>query len=406
MKKDILINAAGIGGGQMLVLLATPVLARIYSPSQFGDYAALLAAAGVVATIASLRFDVALPAVPDADVRPLLHIAVGLPFVVSMVAVLIIGSLAASIDALAGMVGSNLVWLAAIAAMLGSANVCQAFFVRAGDFKRVAGLKLLQPMTFAVVALMAWVGLSGALLVSWFAVLLVALFGCRSALFSYDLQRSWEAVKGARKYPLLSAPVALLDTASLALPLLFIVAAFGNESGGNYSQVQRLLAAPLLLLGIAASQVFYKHAGDLHRSGAPVEPLLWRVIGTLFGIAVLLVIVTVVAGEPLMGLLLGAGWRTDLYFLLLSIAPVLFRMVVSPVSSVFLITNRLGLGSAWQVLYFIVTAGVILFAMGRFNLEGYLLALAGAELVMYILYLALAVGVARIGDTPELAAAR
>ena len=82
MRRDLLINAAGIGVGQLVVLLATPFLARIYSPSEFGQYAVLSAAAGVIATISSLRFDVALPAVSDDHVRPLFHIALALPFVV------------------------------------------------------------------------------------------------------------------------------------------------------------------------------------------------------------------------------------------------------------------------------------------------------------------------------------
>jgi len=395
VKKNFFINAVGIGAGQMVVLIATPILARIYSPSEFGAYAALIAAAGVIASIASMRFDVALPAVPDGDVLPLFHVAIVLPVAVSIVVVTAIGALANGFNAFAGMAVVPLTWLAYISALLGGANVCQAYFVRAGDFKRLAVLKVLQPVAFALVALGAVVGLNGALLASWLIVLLVALWMGRFKLSSFNWWRSWQAMKAARKYPMLSVPVALLDTASLALPLFFIVAAFGNESAGNYSQVQRILAAPLLLLGIAASQVFYKHAGDIYRSGAMVEPFMWRVVLSLFGVAVVLVIITCVVGEPLMRLVLGSKWRTDLSFLLLSIAPVLFRMVVSPVSSVFLITNRLGLGSVWQVMYFCATAGVILFARGRLDLEGYLFTLATAELCMYIFYLFLAIWAVR-----------
>lgn len=391
MKKDILINAVGIGGGQLVVLVATPFLTRIYSPAEFGVYAAMVAFAGIIATVASLRFDVAIPAVQDGDVKPLFHIAFALTFLVSVGVVAVLGLLSACVDVVAEMVAVPLPWVAVIAALLGATNVCQAQFTRRGDFLWVAALKVLQPVMFASVALTAVVGLSGALLVSWLLVLFCALWGCRHVFSAFDLGQSWAAVRNACKYPLLSAPMALLDTASLALPLLFIVAAFGNESAGNYSQVQRLLAAPLILLGIAAAQVFYKHAGDLHRGGRAVEPLLWRLVLTLLGLAILLVITTCLIGEPVMRLLLGEGWRTDLLFLLLAIAPMVFRMVVSPVSSVFLITDRLGLGSIWQASYFVVTVLVILVAHGRLGLEGYLLALACAELTMYLLYLILAV---------------
>lgn len=396
MRKDLLLNSLGIGGGQAVVLMATPFLARIYSPKEFGEYAAVVAAAGVVATIASLRFDAALPAVPDDDVKPLFHIALVLAFVVSISVPLAFGPLFANATLVAEMIVVPLPWVALVAAFLSAANVCQAYFTRDGDFKRVAGMKILQPVMFAVVALAAVIGLNGALAASWLVVFLGALWWGRHALSSFDMRQSWLAARNARKYPLLSTPMALLDTASLALPLFYIVAAFGNESAGNYSQVQRLLAAPLILLGIAAAQVFYKHAGDLHRANRAVEPLMWRVILSLLGLAVLLIVTTWLVGEPMMALLLGEGWRTDLRFLLLAIAPVIFRMIVSPVSSVFLITNRIGLGSAWQASYFVVTVAVIFLTYERLDLEGYLLVLACAEFAMYLLYLILALVVVRV----------
>jgi len=391
MLKNLLINSLGIGGGQAIVLFATPFLARIYRPDEFGVYFAVLAAAGVIATVASLRFDAAIPAVSDDDIKPLFHIALALAFVASMGLVAAIGLLSTIFNTVAQVITPPLIWVGIIAALLGATNVCQAHFTRRGNFAWVAILKIVQPAIFAVASLAAVGGLIGALAVSWITVLLCGLWGCRRALSSFDFNRSFTAACNARKYPLLSAPMALLDTASLALPLLFIVAAYGNESAGNYSQVQRMLAAPVILLGIAVAQVFYKHAGDLHRKGDAIEPLLWRVVLSLLGVAILLTVATLLVGEPLMNLLLGAGWRTDLRFLLLATAPVIFRMVVSPVSSVFLITGRLGLGSLWQVSYFAITGSVILAAHDRLGLDGYLLALACAELGMYLLYLGLAI---------------
>ncbi|MDB5729858.1 MAG: hypothetical protein JWQ00_3063, partial [Noviherbaspirillum sp.] len=58
--RNTLVNAAGIAGGQLIVLLAMPVLARKYSPAEFGVYASLVAVSSVTATAACMRFDVAL----------------------------------------------------------------------------------------------------------------------------------------------------------------------------------------------------------------------------------------------------------------------------------------------------------------------------------------------------------
>jgi O-antigen/teichoic acid export membrane protein len=391
MKRDLLINAAGIGSGQLVLLVATPFLARIYSPAEFGVYASVLAAVGVFSTIAALRFDVALPAVSEEDVRPLFHAAIALPFVLSIGMAVVFDMLPLGIGALKKIQMIPLSWFAVIVALIGATTVCQAWAVRSGDFISVAALRVFQPVVFVSVAACLTLGLNESLILSYVVVMLYAVWAFRHAFFGFEVRRSWAAVKRARKYPFISLPMALLDVLSLALPVLFITTQFGAESAGNYSQAQRLLGAPLVLLGGAISQVFFKHAGDLLRSGGDVESLMWRVVIYLSGLAALLVIGIGFVGEPVLSLLLGDAWRTDVQFLLLVIAPLVFRMIASPISTVFLIANRLGLCSIWQASYFSVTLSIILLARDWLGFEDYLLALGFAELAMYSIYLSLAV---------------
>ena len=395
MRKDFLINSVGIAGGQAVVLIATPFLARLYSPREFGVYAAVVAASGVVANIASLRFDAAIPAVPDEDVKPLFHLALVLSFFVSIGAVTAIGFLSANFDAVAEKIAVPLGWVGVVAALLGAANVCQAQFTRSGAFAWSATLKVVQPVVFSTVALSAVVGLNGALATAWFFALLAGVIGCRRCFSGIRLNRSIAVARKAWRYPLLSSPMALLDSVSLALPIFFIVASFGNENAGNYSQVQRLIAAPLILFGLAAGQVFFKYAGDRYRQHLPVEPLLRKTVGSLFALAAALVSVAWVIGEPLMGWILGGGWRTDRYFLLLAMAPVTFRMIVSPVSSLFLVANRIGLLGVWQGAYFLVTFVALGYASKNLTFIQFLSVFAITEFVMYLTYLAFAVMIAR-----------
>lgn len=97
-----------------------------------------------------------------------------------------------------------------------------------------------------------------------------------------------------------------------------------------------------------------------------------------------------------MKLLLGEGWRTDTMFLVLVLAPVVVRMAVSPISSIFLICNRLGLGVAWQLGYFIVTAGLLAYSYNRLDFDSFLVAFLVCELLSYSCYLMLAAIVARV----------
>lgn len=395
MKRDIFTSAIGIGAGQLILLLSTPFLARIYSPSEFGSYAALIASSSLLATVATLRFDAALPAVTNQDVKPLFQISIFLPFIISLCALIAFSMTDVVDEKLASLVVVPISWIATVGALLGATNVCQSWYTRSGNFSNVAAIKILQPIIFSLIAFSAVAGLEGALIFSWLFVLLVALFGCRKALLNIDIKLIGKALKNSRHYPLLSVPMALLDTLSLAIPIFFIISEFGESSGGNYSQVQRLLAAPLIMLGIAVGQVFFKYAGDLYRSGQSFEPLLRRIVLSLFGSGFFVLIVTYVFGEQLISFLLGDGWRNDLKFLILTILPVIFRMIVSPISNVFLITNNLKILSLWQTLYFAVTVSVLVLAKNRFDFEEYLLALCISEFIMYCIYLMFAIFVTR-----------
>jgi O-antigen/teichoic acid export membrane protein len=145
-----------------------------------------------------------------------------------------------------------------------------------------------------------------------------------------------------------------------------------------------------MLVGLAVGQVFLKHAGDLIRTSNSLTPLFLRVLRNLALLACLIVTIVVVAGDWALALFLGHGWRTDTMFLVLVILPVVFRTIVSPLSSVFLLHNRIGLAAVWQFTYFVVTASVIFLGRSSSSLDYLLVALVCSEFLMYLTYFLLA----------------
>ncbi len=389
MRKDALVTAAGIAGGQGVVVLATPFLARLYSPAEFGTYAVIVAAASIVATVSALRYDVAIPAVPEPEVLPLFQIAVALPVIIC--AFLAMAASAIPFDTISDrQISVQMMGLvASIAIFQGSVAVCQALLIRRGEFVHGALLRIVQPLGFVAIALLHFSSLSVAFVVAYALACVTALYIVRNELLSGNRELSFAAAKAAWRYPVISAPMALLDTLSVALPVIFIAEAYGDQAAGNYSQVQRLVAAPLLLLGMATGQVFFKHAGDIYRKGDAVVPLMIRVVGLLAATGIILVALAWAVGGELMKLLLGDGWRTDTGFIVIVLMPIVVRMVVSPVSSIFLISNRLDLGAAWQFGYFILTIGLLAVSYNYLGFDQFLIAYVLCELVSYVVYLCL-----------------
>jgi O-antigen/teichoic acid export membrane protein len=399
MRRDLVISAAGIGAGQFIVLLSTPVLARIYTPAQFGVYAAIVSCAAVIASVSSLRFDSAIPVVPAEDVSAISRLALILPVVVGPMVVSIVTLLPEGINQLKLSLTDG-AWfaIAVVAVMQGVTATANSLCTRRGDFVLAALIKVVQPIAFAATAWLLVRDLSFALAISWIVALLVGLRAFRGVGLVTGWRDSTDAYRRAWRYPVIFAPVSLLDTLTQALPLLAIVSIFGGADGGNYSQVQRLIGAPLMLVGLAVGQVFLKHAGDLIRTSNSLTPLFLRVLRNLALLACLIVTIVVVAGDWALALFLGHGWRTDTMFLVLVILPVVFRTIVSPLSSVFLLHSRIGLAALWQATYFLVTASVIFFGRSSVSLDYLLAALVCSEFLMYSVYFFLAYSLVRRVD--------
>lgn len=60
VKKNLTISILGVGIGQLIHLLSTPFISRIYTPEQFGQFALFLSIMGVLSSISLMKFDFAI----------------------------------------------------------------------------------------------------------------------------------------------------------------------------------------------------------------------------------------------------------------------------------------------------------------------------------------------------------
>ena len=76
----------GAGAGQLSLLLATPILTRLYSPETFGLAASFISIVGLLSVVAGLRFEQAIP-IPDSDeeARSLAQLSIALVAVTALV---------------------------------------------------------------------------------------------------------------------------------------------------------------------------------------------------------------------------------------------------------------------------------------------------------------------------------
>lgn len=392
-----LLLALGAALGPLIQFAATPLLARIYPPAEFGLLALFLSVAGVMVTISCLRYDSVVVLVDDEQLPAAVWVAIASSFFLSLL-MLMLTYFGAFQQILSHweVLGLELWGLPIFGLCGGLLLVGMQLTLRHGQFGLNAAFRSGQTMLFVAFALL-WVdmGLVKASVLSGVVVALLVLVYIAKTIPMASVHKVMVVARERSNHPLLLMPTSLLDALALAVPVLLLGATYGAEATGNYSQIQRLVGAPLMLLGLVVGQLFLKRSAEIYRRGESSRSLLWRSVRFLALVAAALVLFLVAVGEYILSWVLGSGWRTDTVFILLVTIPLLCRLIVSPVSSVFITHDSISVGVKWQILYFISTVSVLYFASTNLALEGFLLLYASHEAIAYCIYLSMANRVAQ-----------
>lgn len=398
MFKKGMIVGFGMSAGSIILLIATPWLSRAYSPQEFGSLAIFIAVMAVISSTSCLRHDAAILVVEDSKVDATVQLA--LMYVIFFS---IIGGLGVSLIAPI-LLGSNYdVLIENLSQLLigaiggGALLIACALSMRREEYGINALIRAVQGPVYVMMALFFTTGLLNGWALAW----LIA--GITSVIYlALNVQLSKLSVVkkqaiSLKEYSLRLTPTFLLDSVALSFPIFFINLNYSAEELGNFFQVNRLLAGPLLLISAIIGQLMLEKSGKYFRQNISSLNIFKVSILILLGISALAFLMVVFAGHYLLELILGVGWRTDTAYLLLILIPILCKTIVSPITCVFLTHNQSRYVVNWQIIYFFATLLVLLFASFlKVPLEIFLGIYAITEMVIYSLYLYWAYKVVKI----------
>lgn len=264
---------------QALAIVVSPILTRIYRPSDFGALQVFIALMSLVMVAASGRYEVAV-LLPE-DEQSAIDVLVLAVLCVCVTTILCTGLvvichyhwiLPSSILVLRGML-----WLLPISIFGGGLyQVLNYWAMRRDDYKQIAKSKLTQAGAQVVTQL----GLG--LLMHGSSGLLIGDSVGRmsgSGRFIRDLCRDYgDKLRGIRirrmvkfavryrEYPLVSMWGTLINMSGLALPALFFAQYYGAQGTGWFALVNRVLGVPAALIGLSIAQVYISQAAKLSRS--------------------------------------------------------------------------------------------------------------------------------------------
>jgi O-antigen/teichoic acid export membrane protein len=320
-RMKVLQVAGGTAVAQALLVLASPVLTRLYTPADFGVLVVYVALVSILVTVASLRYELALP-LPEEDLEAagLLLLCVSLVLATTALGALAIHLLRFRILAWMGEPGLGpYLWLVPVSTLgAGLYQVFNCWAIRKERYDRIARTRVTQSLTQLGVQLAA--GSFGAGAAGLLAGDALGRTNGTRTLAMLDWRKDWAVLRrvglgdmagAARRYrafPLYSSFTALLNSCNLRVPGLLLAVAYGPATAGCFALAQRVYALPSSIIGESVAQVFFGESAQI-REGGSLMPLFAGTVRRMFLLGLPVMGVSSLAGWFLFPVVFGAAWK-------------------------------------------------------------------------------------------------
>lgn len=352
---------------QLLALIVSPLLTRLYTQSDFGRFGIFLSYSNIAATIVLIGLaDAVLAARDDRDAALLAAAAIWATAILALPVVLL-----TYLFIKAGFFGLG---------ELGAGAVALVFLeLLLLSFSSIAQLAAIRGKLFSAVSI-AYLGLGaarsagqlvlGAVSAGLGGLAVGELSGRCLSMIMMQKRAGWglmqlpmleffnifRVVREYRHFPMYRLPSAVLSAIGVSAPPMVVGAKFGAEMTGLFVLTFTVLLAPAALVQKVVGDVFAGHFGDLYRSDRTAArklflqfSLVTMCLGLIASLAVYFL------APSIFSFVFGMRWITSGRMAAALAVWIGMSIMVGPLSSVILVTNRPGA----KLLFDIGTLGAL-----------------------------------------------
>ena len=307
---------SGRAGVQFIALVSQPILARLYSPADFGEFAFLNSLLAILLVASSARYDagIVLTRRPQ-HARRLFQLAqlVLIGFVLLICLLLVLAPIGLQQWFTAQNLSAVYLWIIPVLVLCaGYWELVHNWLVRFQKYSRISFALITQRLLFLGGALTAVVlpipanGLVFGLLIGSLGIFIVSLRWKKEPL-KLPLRKLKAYAHHFREFPCFSVPTLGLALFIQHLPVLCLGYFFNSSAAGEYSMAITLSMVPLSCLSMSVGHILYER---LAQSEIKQQVSILKRVCTLYTIILLpLAILLFFWGEPLTMLLLGEKWQ-------------------------------------------------------------------------------------------------
>jgi len=351
LSRSVAIVATGHAAGYAILFLTTPVLTRLYNPSDFGLLATYASIMSLLGTSICLRYDAAIPIPRESDeAKNLALAALFFSVVGGLVAAVVFhflqpmlvgyGNLS-QLAPYAGLLAANL-------AAFGCFQIFTYIATREQHFARLAQLRMVLVLGTVVTQLaFGWIatGPRGLVIGQFVGYLAGVVFmGIVSRGFFLGLISPRSLLRTLfqyRRFPIYGTWSEILHISQTVVPPILLAATYGTECAGWFLLAWRIVGAPLTFLVVPIARVFFAEASRITATNQ-VELLSFfsRTLRKCIVVALPLVVLIAITATSIFPLLFGEQWEESGRYSQILCPLLLCHLLAISVRSIFDVTNR------------------------------------------------------------------
>ncbi|MFW5792645.1 MAG: lipopolysaccharide biosynthesis protein [Bacteroidota bacterium] len=358
---------------QLIPILLQSVLRRIYTAEDFGAIAVFISITSIFVMFSTLRYEIAinLPK-KKADAVNLVFLSLFFSFVFNIILFLIIFFFNKTIVNLINLSPqhSYILYFSPLSIFLFSTyQTINYYLVREKAFGDISKNKVSRRMAEGIVQtgfgfLKNPYGLLIGDIAGHITHNLAALYQAIKKGFTFRLfsvRRQIELAIEYKEFPLVNLFPSFLNAICLNIVVIFISIFYSSEIVGYFDLTRLVLAVPAMMLTLSISQVLLQNVTQKRNNSESIKNDIKKLLIGLSFVGTTMVIVILLIAPWAFKLYAGEAYRISGVFSQILVPAAALKIIVSPISIVFIALKKIKIISIWQISNFVLLCSLYFF---------------------------------------------
>ncbi|HDC8403100.1 TPA: type 8 capsular polysaccharide synthesis protein Cap8K [Staphylococcus aureus] len=353
----LMILSSGIA--QVILIITTPIITRLYSPAEFGEFTIFSNIAMILIPIINARYDLLIVnAKNDRSANILSQIS----FLISLLILLILIPIFAISAWLYPNFILDFIFIIIMLFLVSLTNIFTNYLNKERKYKVLSLINVFRAGSMALLQIIFGLLSLGSLgLIIGFSLSYITGITLEYKTFKkhFNIVRNKEETKALflenKNQLVYSTPSILLNSLSFSVVVFFIGILYTNTEVGIYGMAIRVLGIPVTIISLGLSKIFMQQANDYYIERGNFRNLLLKFSSTLVIVSIILYVPLYLFSEELVNILLGHSWVDAITVIKIVIPLFVIRLIVSTVSLSVIVLQKQQLELILQALFLIGT---------------------------------------------------